>query len=95
MASSNTVKATYTEGAVTTSAATVLASKGNRKYLLLQNTGTVDVYVTFGSTATADADSFVLLADGVGTIMMDMTVESAYVSAITASGSSTLKIGEA
>ena len=95
MASSNSVGATYTEGAVSTSAATLLAAKGNRKFLLIQNTGTVDVYLAFGQTATADANSFRLLADGVGTMIMDVTVESDYISAITASGSSTLKIGEA
>lgn len=95
MPASNQIKATYTEGAVTSTASTVLASKGNRKYLLLQNTGAEDVYIAFGETATADADSFRLLANGVGILMMDVIVESQFVSAVTASGTSTLKIGEA
>jgi hypothetical protein len=80
MSGRNTMSATYTEGSVTDTASTVLAAKGNRRYLLLQNTGSVDVYVTFGETATADANSYLLLADGIGILMQDTIVESQYVS---------------
>lgn len=95
MASVTSTRATYTSTAVNTSATTVLPVRGNRKFLLIQNVGAEDVYVRFGETATADEDSFLFLSGGVGILMQDVIVESNYVSAITASGTSKLKIGEA
>lgn len=89
------IKATYTEGSVTTNSSVVLAAKGDRQFLFIQNTGAQDVYIEFGATATADANSYILLASTNDTIYQVTRVESQSVNAITASGTSTLKIGEA
>lgn len=89
------IRGTYTEAAVSTSSSEILASDGSREMLLLQNTGTADVYIAFGEDATADANSFLLKASGIGIFYQDQVVETSSVHAITASGSSTIKIGVA
>jgi hypothetical protein len=94
MASVQTIKATYSSAAVNTSASTVLANNPERRFLLLQNVGSVDVYFRFGETATADTDSFILKADGFGILFQDQVVEGQYISAITASSTSKVLVGE-
>jgi hypothetical protein len=63
--------------------------------LLIQNIGSDNVYIKFGSAPTAGSDGMFLAAGGKGTLYMDVMVESQAVYAICASTeTSTLMIVE-
>lgn len=94
MAGTKTVKVTYITAAVNTSSSAVVSVNNTRRYLLIQNVGTVDVYVNFGAPATADTDSLLFKADGYGILVQDDVVDGNSINAITASGTGQLRIGE-
>ena len=94
MAGVKTVKVTYSTAAVTTSSSVALASNSTRRYLLIQNVGSENVYVNFGADATADTDSLLFLASGVGILVQDTVVDGNSIHCITGSGTSQLRIGE-
>lgn len=74
---------------VTTTSSTVLSQSSDRKQMILQNTGTVPIYLKFGASA-ATVNDFELLPDAV---LID-DVYYGEVRAITASGTGELRISE-
>lgn len=94
MAGVKTVKVEYTTAAVNGTTSVVLPTNSTRRYLLIQNVGSVDIYVNFGGTASADTDSLLFKADGRGVLVQDIVVDGNSVSAITGGSAGQLRIGE-
>ena len=87
-------KGVYESKTVTDTASVILSARGNRRFLLIQNVGSVDIYIKFGAPAVADETSLLFLANGVGVMMQDTIVESEYISAVTATGTGYLVVGQ-
>jgi hypothetical protein len=65
---------TDASGTVGTSSASLLAANPSRKYLLIQNVGTGNLWINFGTTATASQPSIKLTANS------SFTMEANYIS---------------
>lgn len=74
---------------ITTVASNILTENPDRKQAIIQNTGGVSVYLGFGETATI-TKGFLLIPDAI--FISDVWL--GYISAITATGTSTLSIQE-
>ena len=61
--SDNTVNLTTTEATATTTSGSVLSAQPKRNYLLIQNKGTVNVYIGIGA-ATTGTEGIVIPAGG-------------------------------
>lgn len=84
-----TETATNSAATVTTTSGNLLASNPSRKQYIIQNLGTVPIYIKFGTPAVV-ASGFQLPVNG---IFAD-DVYTGVISAITASGSSDVRIVE-
>ena len=71
------------QATATSSASTLVASDATRKIFMLQNNGTLDVYVAFGVTATG-ATGFKI--SGGGSLTLDASVPTAAISIICPAG---------
>lgn len=80
---------------VSTSSATVIAAKKGRRYLLIQNVGTVNIGISIGTAVIGAAGTFTLLPGGVGTLVFegDWVPGNAF-NAIAASGTGYLSVWE-
>lgn len=80
---------------VTTSSSTVIPARKGRRYLLIQNVGTVNVGVSIGTASIGSAGTFTLLPDAVGVLVFegDFVPWNAF-NAIAASGTGVLSIWE-
>lgn len=77
--------------AATTSASAAVALVGSGNIIVLTNVGTVECYVALGnSSVAATLSHFPVLAGTMITLSLPADKTSAYISAITASGSTTL-----
>jgi hypothetical protein len=95
MAGRNTFKGSATTAAITSTASEVLSATGNRRFLLVQNIGSNDVYLKFGGNPTAASDGILLTPNGKGSLVMDVMVESQSLHAVcNATETSTLMVIE-
>ena len=83
----------HTSVSVTATSSIILPGAATRTWFMLQNTGTIPVYVALGAAASL-ANGFLLAAGGsfIGTADLNWIGD---VTAITASGTNTVKIFEA
>lgn len=82
---------THTVGSATTSSSAMLAANANRKYALLQNIGSVDVYIKIAATAVASQG--ILLAANGGSFELGQAygnLATGAINGITASGSASV-----
>ena len=84
---------THSTASVTATSGPILSANASRTWFMIQNVGTIPVYVALGAAATA-ANGFLLAAGGSFTGTADLNFTGA-VHAITASGTNTVKIFEA
>lgn len=84
---------THSNAAITDTASTVLAAQGQRDFLLIQNIGANEVWITLdGTTPVADQD-IMLAASGNGILLLDYIVPTEAIKAVCSSGeTSTLSI---
>lgn len=94
MAGVKTVKVEYNTVAVNTTSSQVLPSNSTRRYLLIQNVGSTDVYVNFGGDAEANTNSLLFKSDGLGILVQDSVVDGNEIHAIVSSGTGQLRVGE-
>lgn len=89
------IKPTHTTASMSASSGTVLAANTNRRYALIINDGTVDVYIKLGATAVAN-QGIRLNANG-GFYELGPSTGNLFhgaINGITASGTSTVLVTE-
>jgi len=93
-----TSAATQTVTTVTAVAAQILAANTSRKFLTLQNTGTQEVFVKFGSNPTVSPKSFAFILKPATAVnggdggVLSLQTYTGSVHAVTASGNSDVAI---
>jgi hypothetical protein len=83
---------TDASGSLSDAASHTILAAGTRKYIILQNVGSVDMWVNFTTTATAASPSILLKALGVGVMVFEGNfVPTDAINAIGSGASYTLK----
>ena len=93
MPESHNMKMTHSSASMSNSSATVLAANTNRRYVLLQNIGGVDVWCNFSATAVANT-GFRLDANGGIFEMNSSNIYMGIITGITGSGTTTVLVTE-